>query len=269
MKELSAVPCIPPCIRPVLPRAHSWPSPSPRRRSPFSGSWPSAGAPGSKRWCERLVNSRYPWHSETTHSEKPWKQDRRCIGLGSKRSGRTDRRATTHLVATTVALVLSLGAGLLPAQIATSTLAVDTVVGDRVPLPGVTVVAVNPETGTERRGVADELGRVLLQHCPRVTIGSPPSSPVSKRRSSRTCALRVGDTIRLRLSLAPADRGHPRDQRRGAAGRRLPHRSGRQRVPGADSELPVIDRKFERLALLTPGVQGDRTSSTSTAPAHR
>jgi len=156
------------------------------------------------------------------------------------------------------ALVLGLAAFSLHAQIATSTLAVDTVVGDGAPLPGVTVVVVNPETGTERRGVADELGRVLLAALP------PGDYRISAERAGFETAvveslpLLVGDTTRLRLRLRPqiedtlevSGEAPLVDVYRSDAAANV--------VPEQIRELPVVDRKFERLAFITPGVQSDR-----------
>lgn len=162
------------------------------------------------------------------------------------------------LVATTVALVLSLGAGLLSAQIATSTLAVDTVVGDGTPLPGVAVAVVNVETGTDRRGVADELGRVLLAALPPGDYRISAELAGFESAVVESLPLRVGDTTRLRLSLRPqiedtlevSGEAPLVDIYRSDAAANV--------VPEQIRELPVVDRKFERLAFITPGVQADR-----------
>ena len=162
------------------------------------------------------------------------------------------------LVATTVALVLCLGAYQLAAQIATSTLAVDTMVGDETPLPGVTVVAVNPETGTERRGVADEFGRVLLAALP------PGDYRVSAELAGfetvvvESLSLRVGDTTRLRLSLRPQIEDSLEVSGEAPLVDVYRTEAAANVVPEQIRELPVVDRKFERLAFITPGVQSDR-----------
>jgi len=166
--------------------------------------------------------------------------------------------ARLTLVATTVALVLSLGAGLLPAQIATSTLAVDTVVGDGTPLPGVAVAVVNPETGTERRGVTDELGRVMLVALPPGDYRIDAQLAGFELAIVESLSLLVGDTTRLRLSLRPqiedtlevSGEAPLVDVYRSDAAANV--------VPEQIRELPVVDRKFERLAFITPGVQSDR-----------
>jgi len=177
--------------------------------------------------------------------------------IGTPRPAQVGRARPT-LVATTVALVLSLGAGLLSAQIATSTLAVDTVVGDGTPLPGVAVVVVNRETGTERRGEADDLGRVLLAALP------PGDYRISAELSGfesaivESLSLLVGDTTRLRLSLRPQIEDTLEVSSEAPLVEVYRSDAAAKVVPEQIRELPVVDRKFERLAFITPGVQTDR-----------
>jgi hypothetical protein len=144
------------------------------------------------------------------------------------------------------------------AQVSTATLTVATEVGDGTPLSGVAVVATNRDTGFERRAMTDELGRALLQGMAPGAYEVTAELQGFEAAMAPDCVLRVGQTVNLRLTLRP--RVEETVEVAGAA----PlvdverHEAATNVVPEQIQQLPVIDRKFERLAFITPGVQADR-----------
>lgn len=156
-------------------------------------------------------------------------------------------------------MALCLCAPQVAAQVATASLVVRTVLGEGDVLPGVAVTVTNVETGAERAAVTGTAGHVLLSALPpgRYTVTAKLSG--FEAPTAPETELRVGETVRIRLTLRPvveetldvSGEAPLVDVYRTEAAANV--------VPEQIRELPVIDRKFERLALLTPGVQGDRT----------
>ena len=153
------------------------------------------------------------------------------------------------------------------AQVSTSDLLIETVVGDADPLPGVAVTVVNVETGAVRQAVTEASGHALVRAL------SPGRYIVTAELSGfeTTTApdseLRVGETVRIRLTLRPVVKETLDISGEAPLVDVYRTEAAVNVVPEQIRELPVIDRKFERLALLTPGVQGDRTEYLDRAGA--
>lgn len=126
-------------------------------------------------------------------------------------------------------------------------------------LPGVTVTATRPDTGLTQTTVTDGLGLARLPALPpgtyTVALELAGFAPVQQR----DVTLRVGQTVRLNVTMAVAQVGeqvtvvgstplvdvHKTD-------------SSTNIVPEQIEALPVQDRDFQRLAFLAPGVQRER-----------
>ncbi|MGZ8811952.1 MAG: carboxypeptidase regulatory-like domain-containing protein, partial [Thermoanaerobaculia bacterium] len=128
----------------------------------------------------------------------------------------------------------------------------------KAPLPGVTVTVTRPETGFETIGVTDSAG---LSRFPALSPGNyqvqftlEGFAPVKDSR----VVLRVGESAKVGVTMkasasetitvaadAPMVDVHKTD-------------SSTNIVPEQIEQLPVADRDFQRLALITPGVQRER-----------
>ncbi len=170
--------------------------------------------------------------------------------------GRSTR--ASRLVGTVAAGAALLVSALAAAQVDTATLTVRTTAGSDLPLSGVAVVAVNVETGLQRTATTDARGTA------RLLALAPGSYRVEARLDGFEpgvdpgCALRIGQGIDLTFTMRPlvaeaievsGEAVLVEVERRDAAA---------NVVPEQIRQLPVIDRKFERLAFITPGVQADR-----------
>ncbi len=144
------------------------------------------------------------------------------------------------------------------AQVDTATLTVRTTVGNDLPLSGVAVVAVNVETGLQRMATTDARGTARLLALPPGSYRVEARLDGFETRVEPACVLRLGDTTVIGFTLRPllaetlkvsGEAVLVEVERRDAAA---------NVVPEQIRQLPVIDRKFERLAFITPGVQADR-----------
>jgi len=168
---------------------------------------------------------------------------RRTLGLG--------RAAATVVIG-------CLMAGPSWAQVSTATLSLETLAGDAVPLSGVAVAATNRDTGLNRHGVTDARGRALFQALPPGAYEVTAELPGFESATESEYVLRVGQTVHLRITLRPrvedtlevSGEAPLVDVERNEAAANV--------IPEQIRQLPVIDRKFERLAFITPGVQPDR-----------
>ena len=120
------------------------------------------------------------------------------------------------------------------------------------------MVAVNVETGLQRTATTDARGTA------RLLALAPGSYRVEARLDGFEpgvdpgCALRIGQGIDLTFTMRPlveetievSGEAPLVDVQRSDAAANV--------IPEQIQQLPVIDRKFERLAFITPGVQADR-----------
>ena len=155
-----------------------------------------------------------------------------------------------------LALAFSASSGF--AQIGTANLSVRVVGTEGNPLPGVTVEAVNHDTGLERRGLTDSRGEVLLVALPPGQYEISASLEGMSMSASRMATLRVGHRVELDLTLQPqvSEGMTVLDEVPLVDVHRMD--SSTNIVPEQIESLPVLDRQYERLAFLTPGVQRDR-----------
>ncbi len=168
------------------------------------------------------------------------------------------RRSPGLACAAATMVVGCLVAGPCWAQLSTATLTVQTLVGGAGSLPGAAVVATNLDTGLDRRGVTDGNGRAVLQGLPPGTYRVTAELAGFEPASEPDCLLRIGQNVELRLTMRPqvettlevSGEAPLVDVQRGDAAANV--------IPEQIRQLPVIDRKFERLAFVTPGVQADR-----------
>ena len=152
-------------------------------------------------------------------------------------------------------LILPLAA---TAQVSTASLSVQVVGEGEERLPGVTVEVLNTETGLQRTGITDERGIVQLQALPPGTYEIAAQLEGMTTPASEVFQLMVGQRAQLTVVLQP--RVTDTIEVRGAAPLVDVHRmdSSTNIIPEQIQEIPVRDRQFERLALLTPGTQRDQ-----------
>jgi hypothetical protein len=161
---------------------------------------------------------------------------------------------------------LSLAAGLLLAapvgtiaQVADAIIEVIAVDETNQNLPGVTVTATRSDTGFSQTGVTDETGSV------RLLALQPGTYDVKVELSGFTTleqtgvTLRVGQTARLNVTMRVAQVSETVN----VYGQTplvdvYKVDSSTNIVPAQIESLPVIDRDFQRLAFLAPGVQRER-----------
>ena len=146
------------------------------------------------------------------------------------------------------------------AQIGTANLSVRVDGTDGDPLPGITVEAVNSETGLQRTAVTDSRGEVMM-------LALPPGSyqvtaTIEGMSAPATQAVELGVGYRARIE--PILR--PQVSEGMTVLDEVPlvdvHRmdSSTNILPEQIESLPVADRQFEKLAFLAAGVQRDRTA---------
>jgi hypothetical protein len=144
------------------------------------------------------------------------------------------------------------------AQVSTATLVVETAVGEDLPLPGVTVVATNRDTGLDRRGVTDAAGRAFLLALPPGSYEVTAELAGFESATAPESVLRVGQTAHLRLTMRPLVTETL--EVRGEAPLVDVNRtdSSTNIVPEQIRDMPIPDRQFENLTFLTPGVARER-----------
>jgi hypothetical protein len=160
------------------------------------------------------------------------------------------------------AAVLLLGLALAPtarAQVGNAALSVRAVAAGDMPLPGVSVVARNTDTGRSRSGVTDPAGTALFRALPPGDwLISAVLEGFESSKESRV-ALRLGQTAHLRLILRPEVSDSIMVSGEAPLIDIFKTETSANIVPEQIERLPIPDRKFENLALLTPGVVRDRT----------
>jgi carboxypeptidase family protein len=145
------------------------------------------------------------------------------------------------------------------AQIADATLELVVVDQTQQIVPGATVTARNPATGFTATTVTDAIGLGRIRALPPgtydVTVELSGFAPVEQR----AVAVRVGQTVRLNVTLSPAQVSESVTVVGQAALVDI-HKtdSSTNIVPEQIESLPVQDRDFQRLAFLAPGVQRER-----------
>lgn len=145
------------------------------------------------------------------------------------------------------------------AQIADATLELVVVDQTHQVVPGATVTASNPATGFTTATVTDSIGLARIPALPPgtydVRVELSGFAPVEQR----SVAVRVGQTVRLNVTLSAAQVAESVTVV-GQASLVDIHKtdSSTNIVPEQIESLPVQDRDFQRLAFLAPGVQRER-----------
>jgi carboxypeptidase family protein len=168
-------------------------------------------------------------------------------------------RRSRLVVPAVLALALAALASPVGAQVADATLELVVVDTSAQVVPGATVTVTNPATGFTTVTVTDGggLGRIpaLPPGTYDVKVELSGFGPVEQR----AVAVRVGQTVRLNVTLAPAQVAESITVV-GEASLVDIHKtdSSTNIVPEQIESLPVQDRDFQRLAFLAPGVQRER-----------
>jgi hypothetical protein len=144
------------------------------------------------------------------------------------------------------------------AQINNGIIEVIAVDSDGAGLPGVTVQAVNPETGLKRISVTDGNGMAVLPSVPTGTYTVSANLDGFATVEQEGIGLRVGQTVRLRMTMRVEISETITVTAEAPLVDVLRTDTSTNIVPEQIQELPVPDREFEKLAFIAPGVQRER-----------
>jgi len=157
--------------------------------------------------------------------------------------------------------LVALFAGALPvaAQVSTATIEVNTVDGDGLPMPGVTVRIVNNETGAQRASVSDAVGTVIIPALPpgEYNVGVALAGFAT---ADQAIAIRIGQTARLIFTMTIQMSETITVTGEAPIVDILKTDSSMNITPEQITDLPVPSREFERLAFIAPGTNRERGS---------
>ena len=144
------------------------------------------------------------------------------------------------------------------AQIGNASLSVHVVDEEGASVPGLVVDAVNTETGFRRAATTGAKGTAVMLALPVGPYDVSARSEGMDAPASRALILRVGQQAQLRLELQPQITDAMTVTGEIPLVDVYKMDSSTNIVPEQIESLPVLDRQYERLAFLTPGVQRDR-----------
>jgi hypothetical protein len=170
---------------------------------------------------------------------------------------RTPRSGLVPLLA--VALAVAALPHRAAAQVADATLELVVVDQSAQVVPGATITVTNPATGFTTSTVSDGIGLGRIPALPPGTYDVKIELAGFGAAEQRAIAVRVGQTVRLNVTLSPAQVAESITVV-GQASLVDIHKtdSSTNIVPEQIESLPVQDRDFQRLAFLAPGVQRER-----------
>lgn len=172
---------------------------------------------------------------------------------------RTGRPTPALLRALAFGALATLASSAARAQVADAVLELVVVDAQQQVVPGATVTAINPATGFTATTVTDGIGLGRIPALPPgvydVKVELPGFAPIEER----AVAVRVGQTVRLNVTLSPAQVAEAVTVVGQAALVDI-HKtdSSTNIIPEQIESLPVQDRDFQKLAFLAPGVQRER-----------
>ena len=155
-------------------------------------------------------------------------------------------------------VLLALVASPLLAQSSSALLDLSVVDAKKAPLTGVVVTLTNKETGYSRKAATDASGRV------RVAALSPGTYRFHLELAGYTGAtggdlvLLVGQTKQVNATMVPVQAAEVAVVGAAPVVDTLKTDASTNVTPEQIEGLPVLDRQFERLAFITPGVQRER-----------
>ena len=143
------------------------------------------------------------------------------------------------------------------AQVSTGTIEVNTVDGDGLPMPGVTVRVVNNETGAQRASVSDAVGTVIMPAVPpgEYNVGVALAGFAT---ADQNIAIRIGQTARLIFTMTIQMSETITVTGEAPIVDILKTDSSMNITPEQITDLPVPSREFERLAFIAPGTNRER-----------
>jgi hypothetical protein len=172
---------------------------------------------------------------------------------------RSRRRPSPGILALVLGALVALAPVGARAQVADATLELVVVDAQQQVVPGATVTAVNSATGFTATTVTDAIGLGRIPALPPGTYDVKVELSGFGAVEQRAIAVRVGQTVRLNVTLSPAQVSESVTVVGQAALVDI-HKtdSSTNIVPEQIESLPVQDRDFQKLAFLAPGVQRER-----------
>jgi len=165
---------------------------------------------------------------------------------------------TLGLLALAVLLGLGLGAAPAAAQVSTGEIEALTQDSSGGPMPGVRITVTNPATGFSRTAFTGNSGLVAIAALPPDTYDVVAELEGFAIASQEEVGVRVGQTVRLRFTLAPEVSETIAVTAEAPMVDVFKSDVSTNILPEQIEQLPVQDRDFQRLAFIAPGVQRER-----------